>query len=170
MGNKQTLYASEDTKNLKTYVKAHHVGHAEIVLSDYGHFPVTILNGKTLTEVEPAHTHHHSSKPLMSEQALPDEGFLKAENHGEGFQSVGWRFSSQYIFDRNALFSNLEKIHAERVKGVFITEQGVFGFNKVDNVLSYHELDDCIESRIEIISKDMVAITEETLLACLFSS
>ena len=38
------------------------------------------------------------------------------------------------------------------MKAVFITESGVYAYNMAQNVLTEIELDDCTESRIEIIA------------------
>jgi len=55
------------------------------------------------------------------------------------------------------------------MKAVFITNQGVCGFNLADNELSLFELGEAYESRIEIICDDVDATWEESLVACLVS-
>ena len=60
-------------------------------------------------------------------------------------------------------------IIAERMKAVFITESGVFGYNLTPDTLTEIELDDCIESRIEIISGSIDSNWEAQLLACMLN-
>ena len=57
---------------------------------------------------------------------------------------------------------------SERAKGVFITEEGVIGFNKADNILTSMPLNNSIDSRIELISEDEAIFREfeQTLLDC----
>lgn len=80
--------------------------------------------------------------------------------------SVGWRFSPDKIFDRDKLTSLLTDISAERIKAVFITSTGVFGYNATPDALSEVELDDCLESRVEIISDEINDRLEARLLDC----
>ena len=40
-----------------------------------------------------------------------------------------------------------------------ITEKGIFGFNKVDNALTCDELDECSDSRLEIIDTQPDRVT-----------
>ena len=91
----------------------------------------------------------------------------KAINSGEGFKSVGWRFSPLKIFDHLKLITFLSGIRAIRMKAVFITSNGVFGYNLTEDALMEMELDDAVESRIEIISKEIKEYWDETLISCI---
>jgi hypothetical protein len=53
------------------------------------------------------------------------------------------------------------------MKAVFITEAGVFGYNLTSDALTEIELDDCIESRIEIIAEHILETWEEQLMSCI---
>ena len=98
---------------------------------------------------------------------MPEIGFLSAVNEGEGFQSVGWRFAANKVFNYQKLFALLTGINAERMKAVFITNDGVFGYNLTPDALTEIELDDCLESRIELISHKVDDSLEAELLGCL---
>ena len=58
-------------------------------------------------------------------------------------------------------------LQVERMKAVFITEKGSFGYNLTADGLSEVALDDCGESRIELISDIIDDRLEEQLFACL---
>ena len=53
------------------------------------------------------------------------------------------------------------------MKAVFITEKGLYGYNLASDALTEIELDDCMESRIEIIASELSEQWEELLLACI---
>jgi hypothetical protein len=53
------------------------------------------------------------------------------------------------------------------MKAVFITKEGVYGYNLTSDALTEIELDDCMESRIEIIASNVSEKWEEQLLACI---
>ncbi len=95
VGNKFDLYQQGDSEKLTTYVAKVGRPNTKVVFAEHGAIPLSEFEGETSIHQHPPHHHHHhsQSKPLVSEQDLPESGFLKAENEGEGFQSVGWRFS-----------------------------------------------------------------------------
>ena len=55
------------------------------------------------------------------------------------------------------------------MKAVFITNDGVLGYNLTEDALNEIELDDCLESRIEIISYSLDDSVETQLRACVLS-
>ena len=130
-----------------------------------------LLDGKT--KAKSNHSHPVSLKDAdkdFSEEPIPECGFLKSINSGEGFKSVGWRFSPLKIFDHLKLITFLSGIRAIRMKAVFITSNGVFGYNLTEDALMEMELDDAVESRIEIISKEIKEYWDENLISCLTDS
>ncbi|MDA9014463.1 GTP-binding protein [Porticoccaceae bacterium] len=171
IGNKLDLYQVDDKSRLTNYVKAHGQADAQTIFCQHGEIPFSALQGLTSGYTKAPHDHHHhhhnQEKPLVSEQPMPEIGFLSAVNQGEGFQSVGWRFAADKVFNYQKLFALLTGINAERMKAVFITNDGVFGYNLTPDALTEIELDDCLESRIELISDKVDVSLEAELLGCL---
>ena len=96
--------------------------------------------------------------------------FFKTINYVEGYKRVGWRFSPLKIFDHLKLITFLSGIKAVRMKAVFITSNGVFGYNLTEDALMEMELDDAGESRIELISHEINEYWDETLISCITDS
>lgn len=92
---------------------------------------------------------------------------LKATNKGDGFYSVGWRIAPDKIFNRQKLLQFLGELKIERMKAVFITESGIFGYNSTSDGLTEYELDESFESRLELIFDKGDDLFEERLLSCL---
>ena len=169
VGNKLDLIQDEDRARLIAYVKQQGQPHTQVIFTQYGEIPLSALEGSTTSYPLPLHQHHHKTdvNSLASEALIPDCGFIKANNEGDGFSSVGWRFAPDKVFNRQKLFSFLTGLRAERMKAVFITDVGVFGYNLTSDSLTEIELDDCLESRIEMISGDQLDDALQTqLLAC----
>ena len=97
---------------------------------------------------------------------MPACGFLRADNSGEGFESVGWRFSADKTFDYAKVVAFLRGVDADRIKAVLITEEGIVGFNVSGSAFSEVPIDDCLESRLEIISRESDPRWEQALLEC----
>jgi G3E family GTPase len=170
VGNKQDLYQPQDRVQLEHHAKSKSQSEVEVIFTEQGRLSLTTLEGSTHASVGSHHHHHHSKgaeQDSLVNAPLPESGYLKAVNQGEGFHSIGWRFDSRKIFNRQALFLFLSGVVAERVKAVFITESGIFGYNLTPDALTEIELDDCFESRIDIIASDICEQWEAQLLDCL---
>lgn len=166
LANKRDLYANDDLNSLRAYVKDHCNPDTRVIDTEHGNIDAAILEGDTATVVA-AHHHHSSEIPqLVTDAPIPQEGFLRATNEGENFRSIGWRFSPEIVFEQKKLFHFLSGLTVERMKGVFITDEGVFGYNLTPDTLTEIALDDCLESRIEIIADNLEDAWEKQLLDC----
>ncbi|BDU40207.1 CobW family GTP-binding protein [Vibrio nigripulchritudo] len=167
VGHKLDLYQGDEKATLEEYVAKVGRPNTRVIFAQHGDIPFAEFEGKTTVHSQPPHHHHHGhNEPLVSELPIPESGVLKATNQGEGFHSVGWRFSPEKIFNRNTLLALLAGLNVERMKAVFITESGIFGYNMTSDGLAEAELDDCYESRIELISTKVDESFESQLLGC----
>lgn len=96
------------------------------------------------------HNHRHTPQDDLDEES--DELMIRKENQGKGYFSCGWIFDPVVTFDLEKLQNFFGRIEFERTKAVAITEEGVFGFNKEGAQLTLTELNECMDSRLEIIS------------------
>jgi G3E family GTPase len=169
VANKMDLYIEGDKARLLAYVEQQGKSAATVVFTQQGQIPIAALEG--VSAFPPPVSKYSGSKsgfkPSMLDLPMPDCGYVKATNQGEGFASVGWRFSPETVFNRKQLFVVLMGILAERIKAVFITDEGVFGYNATPDILNEIELDDCLDSRIEIIADSIDDSLEHQLLACI---
>ncbi|VUD62561.1 Zinc-binding GTPase YeiR [Thalassocella blandensis] len=173
VGNKQDLYEPGDQALLSSYIQQRkgRVGECingsingsinstvAIEYVSHGKIDPAWLQGQThySLAVSDSSDHHHTHSAVnLDMPELPACGYLKIENKGEGFKSIGWRFSSEYMFDRAAIFSWFNGLQVERLKAVLITPDGIFAYNLAEGVLTEMDLDDLMESRIEIIAEQL---------------
>ena len=100
-----------------------------------------------------------SSTPSVNDndqQLLAQQGFIYKTNQGEGCYSSGWIIDNQHSFNFESFMKWIESVKALnvlRLKAIVITEDGILSINMVDDKLSLDELDDALDSRIEIISE-----------------
>lgn len=169
VANKVDLYGEGDKERLLAYVSQQGVSEDSVLFTEQGQFPIAALKGATEYTVSPSDRHANKSnlRSLDVDLPMPECGFIKAVNEGQGFTSIGWRFSAEKVFSRDKLYLLLTGIQAERVKAVFITDAGVFGYNAVSDAMTEIELDDCLESRIEIIANGIDDSLEPQLLNCI---
>jgi len=169
IGNKSDLYQSGDKNQLTEYVATKADAHAKILFSEFGEINPLLLTGATQSPVVLPQQHHHhaDSRALASEQKFPDSGVIKAVNEGEGYVSIGWRFSPKKIFEHQKVRELVVSTEAERLKAVFITNKGIFSYNKASDGVQEVPLDEYAESRVEIINVEESVELEKALLACL---
>ncbi|WP_448215642.1 CobW family GTP-binding protein [Endozoicomonas sp. 2B-B] len=111
--------------------------------------------------------HSHSAMPQTAPLQLPDgELFIRRENKGQGHFSCGWLYSSMLVFSFDALFHLFNSIPAKRLKAVVNTHLGPRAFNAQDGVVSIMELEECDNSRIEVIHNEPLAWDEIEELLC----
>lgn len=153
VANKSDLYGPDDLENLRRYLAFLPGGAGKpLQTAEQGKIALDWLDTPSVFQHPESHDHHHHAPPaVVEDEPLPERGYRRAENSGEGYHSCGWRFDPALVFDYDKLFSIISGSEGERLKGVFITEDGVFGFNKADAVLTVMELDDALESRVEMI-------------------
>ncbi len=110
-----------------------------------------------------------TDQPFDSDPVLPSCGYVSITNKGEGFYSQGWIFKNTFTFNRNKLQTLLTGLNVERIKAVFITDQGIIAYNQADTVLTKIEVDETFDSRIECIDLVNSAFDnlEQKLLDCL---
>ncbi len=167
VGNKQDLYSAQDMARFDAFFVDHQVRGVVLQMTEQGRLSLDSLAGETRCQVGPGHLHHGDPElVLAADQPMPECGYLKASNAGEGFESVGWRFSADLIFDYEQLRVWMNSVSVERLKAVFITDRGIFAFNHTREQRAQAELDDCLESRIEIIDPAIGQDWEQSLLAC----
>ncbi|MGH1540259.1 MAG: CobW family GTP-binding protein [Arenicella sp.] len=173
IGNKQDLYLDSDKTSLQAYTEKQNSLDAKLIFTEQGAIDISWLEGPTAAISQPNNNllqnGQQAQAESLDEKHIPECGFIKAENHGEGFHSVGWRFSTERQFNRHKLFTFLSGISAERVKAVFLTDTGIWSYNLTADALTEIELDYCSESRIEMIAKNINDDWEEALMDCMVS-
>ncbi|WP_226661428.1 CobW family GTP-binding protein [Microbulbifer aggregans] len=156
VANKSDLYGPDDLENLRRYLTfLGREPNSVLPTVEQGRIQQDWLNAPSGFQLNRSHApHQHHSSPTQDQEPVAVNGYRRLENSNGTYHSCGWEFGPARVFDYERLFSLLIGVEAERVKGVFITERGVFGFNKADAVLSVLELDDTLDSRVEVIDHE----------------
>lgn len=165
VGHKADLCDESDRRRLEDFVSG-----KSIEFAAHGEINPAWLEGASAMQAEPVSHHHHShgdAPPLASQIEFPESGWIHAVNQGERFLSEGWRFADWHQFDRTSLRRLLFVTEAERIKGIFITNEGVFAYNAVAGEVKEYSLDEAEESRVELISTQAHPDFEAALLECL---
>lgn len=168
IGNKQDLYGKDDRAVLEAYLKEHARVDVPVFFTEQGVIEPSLLEGVNAIESGATHYDLSPNKGDMNNfnEPIPESGFIKALNQGEGFVSVGWRLSPRFIFDRNALFTFLSGVDAERLKATFITNEGCFAYNLTKDAMTEVTIESIDESRIEIIATEINDGWQTALFDC----
>jgi G3E family GTPase len=173
VGNKSDLYQQSDYGKLEKYVHKYGLPHVSILVARQGAIDMTYLQGATraIEVCTDSLDHHHDDSrdgQAIALDLIPThtKGYVQAINRGAGFESVGWRFTAGQVFSHSKLFAVLISLDADRVKGVFNTDEGAFGYNIAGKSITQTELLNCPESRIEVISAQISDEWGRQLLEC----
>lgn len=189
IANKSDLYKKNEHQGLAEYLGSLGLGSVPVEVSNHAKIDTKWLVGATDFQNKKAetnlkndspgayksvhkHTHQHEKAEKlttqeMSQKTLQESQTRKAENQGEGFESVGWTIPPTQVFSYAGLQSFFNELKVERMKAVFITDEGIFGFNLADELLSVFELHEAYESRIEIICEQRNPDWETSLFKAL---
>lgn len=85
-----------------------------------------------------------------------ERGMVSKSNVGEGAYSCGWVFDPSHEFNFDELLSWVKSLEVLRFKAVVITDEGIAGINLVDGEMTITELDDVMDSRLELISLSQI--------------
>ena len=174
---KADTYSAQDKENLALFIAENGLTDKPLHLMQHGNIDPSWLaqqpNKITVTKPiigiavtslnESAHQIEVGyKKEIEQSQALQtrltQEGFIELNNHGEGYFSRGWIFSDKYQFDYEKLFTFITALKISRAKGVIVTEQGSYAFNKAGSDFSCNKVIDSKDSRIELIDTDVNAL------------
>ena len=178
VANKTDQYDESDSDKLQKYL--HELGvdkPQKFYEVSMGRIDLNWLNGEHggAGSLASGHAHSHASTdvldslPMPGDSDFPECGYLTVKNKGEGFFSQGWVFQSHFMFDNEKLNRFFLGLDVERLKGVFVTNQGAVSYNKADGVLTEMPISDLSASRIEWIHNDENSLNdlEKELMNCL---
>jgi len=166
---KSDLYTGSDLDLLVDFVARWGLPTTDVEPIEHGRLPVDRLEGATASAItsnmQLVETQYGSD--LVEASPIPECGYLEKVNTSSGFQSAGWRFSPVMTFNRIALIQLFKQLNVERLKAVVITDDGVFSYNRTRESLTEQMLDDCLETRIEVISDQLdIVPLRVALLQC----
>ncbi|MCP3127875.1 GTP-binding protein [Shewanella sp. KJ2020] len=136
--------------------------------------PHSLLRGTVTSLAEMGLFAESDSEQLLS---FDPRGIARKQNQGEGCFSCGWVFEPSQEFDFYRLMAFVERqtklasagASLLRLKAVMITTDGIVGINWVDRERHITEIDDTLDSRLEMIATQELDWDdiEQQLMACL---
>lgn len=154
VANKADLYNDQTLSQLQAYLAAKGIAEKPLYQVEQGRLQLDWLAlANNFAEQVNAQALPDSvdESVLPAQPQVPASGVLRIDNKHGDFASSGWIFDSRFSFDYDQLYALLMGVEADRLKAVFITDQGIFAFNQVDGVLTVMALDESPDSRIEVI-------------------
>lgn len=171
IASKPDLSSVEQLHALEQFVEERRGSEVPVVAVSFGQLPLDSLDAPTLWQPSGtlASAPANPSAQGFEERPLPETGVLVAQNAGDGFETIGWRITADKHFNYHRLMSFFQSLAVERMKAVAITDAGVFAYNLSGGILKEIAIDDCLESRIEIICQKTSQQWDSELIACLAS-
>lgn len=155
---KSDLYSTNLAPDLTEFLTELGIDNTPVYAAINGKINLNLLEPKSSFEpLKNNNLHAHSLAPTQHVGLIaPATGSIKIENSGEGYYSCGWICAPTEVFNYRLVLDNLTSLSVERLKAVFITDQGVISCNITDGVLRLIEIDEAVDSRIEFLTQDKV--------------
>lgn len=203
VANKVELSTEQDLVGLHEYLQQKNYPASDhIIPVSYGQIALSLLDNPVSasdmslvnTQVQSSacnhedHEHHHEHKQHHTDQHrlkrddetalydLPESGYIRVDNQGEGYFSAGWVFSTDFYFNAEKLQELLDEVPVQRIKAVVKTFRGWQSFNRDSDQLSIATLGTLetlplSQSKLEVISIEQKTIEQlaEKLMTCIVS-
>lgn len=155
--NKSDLYGDDDLNDLQQFLKQQGIDSTPLYSTTQGKLDTDWLNGQAqayqLDPQAPAEPWIPAIElPNLEANRFPECGYIHYSKTHDGFHYKGWKFKPNVIFNADKLQALIQSTDAERIKGIFITDQGIASYNYADAVLTERTLAEAADSRIEIIA------------------
>jgi len=171
VGNKSDLYDEHYKELLSEFLRTKKLINKTVHYTVHGQLSLGWLTGAITPPPHSCNNHENkASQPPSPIKRLKSNEVIKATNTGEGFRSIGWRYSPHMIFNRTRVLFLMKTIKAVRIKAIFITSDGIYGYNKTPDSLNEVQLNNTTESRIEIICQDIEDEWEELITKTIITS
>ena len=173
IANKSDLYDATDFPALLDFIDVNFGLQTKLVYQvQQGGIKREWLNNPLRQQITESCHAHGGNSDLPIPIDTPAEGYVRADNQGDGYFSRGWVFNSEWLFDESKLVSVFHGIEADRLKGVFNTSEGFLALNKSEDVITRMTLVDSADSRVEVISskRDQFDNLEDALLGCVINN
>ncbi|MBD1390770.1 GTP-binding protein [Neiella sp. HB171785] len=139
--------------------------HCPVVAIEQGKLPLHWLDS-TVFARDSKHQHHHhehdeesaleKSAEVLNQQ-LAERGYAEVRNHKGDYFSCGWRFNDDLLFDSVQIEQTLRELQCQRMKAVFVTDAGPFGFSLINGELAKQALQSAQGNSIELIDQNALA-------------
>ncbi|MEZ8140578.1 GTPase [Enterovibrio norvegicus FF-33] len=155
VANKTDLSSVDDIAAFDDYVASSEIPKQASGYVEQGQLnPDWLMLPRIDREAQFAHHHSHDDDEMPAFELAPGEKFRRKENKGQGYVSCGWVFEPNTLFPFDSLYGLFANLNAERVKAVMNTDDGMFAFNVVNQIVSVSPISlTGVESRAEVIDK-----------------
>lgn len=173
VANKTDLCNASDKAAFESLLSASQPAKSASAWVELGRIPVALLqagvNAGRIALHPEAHAHMQSRSTVDAPQTLAaGEDIRMLTNHGQGYFSLGWLITADWVFSANKLRDWLYRLNPQRAKGIVITDEGPLVLNMRDGILSEMVTRVPDESRLELINQSplLTEAMQQALLSC----
>lgn len=161
LANKCDYYDHTDKTLLRKYIESLKLDTSIIHYTNFGKIDLDLLYGKT---------NNLSQKLESISQLFTEKNKAKDPDYKINFSTRGWRYAPTHVFSKEKFDQFIQNQQITRLKAVLITDEGIFIYNKVSNKdFDCIEVDECDESRVEIIDERILDNFQSVLETCLLT-
>jgi G3E family GTPase len=152
IANKADRYSESDEQAFMTFAAGLQPPKTQLLITERGRVPATTLEqGAQLRQAAFPEAHAFLLAQQDAHTHAPTGDWVHASGEGDGYFRAGWQIGEQHLFDRNTLLRWLDALCMQRVKGVFLTAQGAFSYNRAEDAADVQDIAATSHSRLQLI-------------------
>lgn len=154
VANKSDLCDEDILKQFDDYAMSLEPAKQKIIKTQFGQLDTSILDKNPSTE-------RVARYPLFHEYR--DTNSVQDDKTKDGYYSERWQYPKEQIFNFDKLTHFFEQFYQTRIKAILRTNKGWMVFNIHDEQKEIYAVDSAVDSRLEIISRDIKMLNKEDL-------
>ena len=155
VANKSDLCDSNTMARFYDFAKALHPAKQKIIETQFGRLDAALLDYQAGAKRNAQFPDFHQINKTKTVKANRD-----------GYQTHGWKFSQEAIFDFDKLLRFFDQFKQTRIKAILKTSKGWMVFNiqdKQQDIYAVDRIDSGMENKLEIISRDEQQLNKQAL-------
>jgi len=173
IANKADQYSAHDEDALLEYMASLTPAKQHIALAIQGQIDIALLSlGATERQAQFPEAHAFLLSQETKQDAPITSDWTAFEGFTDNYHRLGFRISSQHVFDEKTLQGFLDKLSIERIKGVLKTQSGNWSINATESEKAIEVIDETERSGLQLIDSQPLdrVLIEDALKACLISA
>ena len=173
IANKADQYSAHDEDALLEYMAGLTPAKQHIALATQGQIDIALLSlGAKERQAQFPEAHAFLLSQETKQDAPITSDWTAFEGFTDNYHRIGFRISSQHVFDEKRLQEFLDNLSIERIKGVLKTQSGNWSINATESEKAIEVIDKTETSGLQLIDSQPLdrASIEDALKACLINA
>lgn len=159
VANKADLYASGDEQKFLEFSAKLRPPKSRLLVTQQGRIDAEVLDTgaqQRAARFPEAHAFLLAHSPKEASEGPANQVWTHYEGEADGYHRAGWLIDGRFRFDRSTLLEWLDRLPHERIKGIFLTREGGFSYNRAGTEIDIGPVEKNDTSRLQLIDSNAI--------------